>query len=788
MTTLHGFLILMLAVVPTPPLAADEPRGHVEGRIVDAVTLQPVVGARVEVVGHPLRTATGAAGLYRIEGLAEGVHRLEVRSMGYAAHRVTDVVVVRGKTTYVDEIVLDPVPVALEAVATAPAIGRAGASRHSFHREEIRRTPGGSGDVVRAMGTLPGVSTSEGELSAMTVRGGGVHDNLILIDNIPLEKINHFEGGSDEQEAQGGRFSIFTAGLVERATFHGGGFGAEHGRKGASVLDLTVKEGNRVSPSIGGSYDLLGLELHYDGPAYLLGNTSLVVNYRHFDLVNALETVGEVGFGDPVMTGLVVKSTTYPNAANRVDFLGIHASDRLVRAPRHVMGGGELANNAIWDIEESRWLAGVNWRLLTSGESVLRNTVYLRGNDRARSIGRASADGFGGALPPTLEELSARDAVRVQDEREMEVGWKSHFRQTMGERGVLTLGSELYAVQLDYHLIQNGVDTLYQVVPGDAQRPGQKFLVVHPEDVEHHFDDGAANLALYGAYELQTGRFMLVPGLRYSYSGFSGRSVLDPRFRVRYGLHRRTALTLATGQYHQIPPNRYVVAHPANRSLRDERSVHLIGGVTHQLSEHLAATVETYYKRLDGLIVPAGAVGGALTNRGTGWSTGFDAIVRRSLAGRFHGEATYSYLVSRRDDHDGTGEYDAPFSQPHNFATRFGYELNDRWFVSGRFRYSAGRPKDRIIVHENVLGDPDRMRYSREVVARNAERVPDFHLLNVRLDYRRQLGRLGLITFLELENVYNRFNTYEERFSELTGEERPIGFGFLGNAGFKLEL
>lgn len=758
------------------------------GRVVDAITMQPVAGARVEVVGHPRRATADDAGLYRIEDLGEGVYRLEVRSMGYAAHLATDVVVVRGKTTYLDEIGLAPVPVAMGGVTVAPGIAEAGGSRHSFQREEIRRTPGGSGDVVRAMGTLPGVSTSEGELSAMTVRGGGVHDNLILIDNIPLEKINHFEGGSDEQEAQGGRFSIFTAGLIERATFHGGGFGAEYGRKGAAVLDLTMREGNMVSRTVSGSYDLLGLELNYDGPAYPLSNTSLVVNYRDFDLVNALAIAGEEGFGDPVMSDLIVKTTTYLNPANRISVLGIRSSDRLVRAPRHVMGGGDLANNAIWDIDEARWLAGVNWRLLTSEASVLRNTLYVRGNDRTRASGRAAADGFGGALPPTLDELGVRDAVHVQNERELEAGWRSHFVRSVGDRGVLTLGADLYANHLDYALTQTGVDTLYHFAPGDMQDPDHRFLVVRPEDVEYHFDDAAANLALYTAYDLHAGRFNIIPGIRYSYSGFSGRSALAPRLRVRYHLPRRSVLTMATGIYHQTPLNRYVVAHAANRSLRDERSVHLIGGVTHQLSDDLTATVEAYYKRLDDLVTPASGVGGMLTNDGTGWSSGFDAIVRRRLTGQFHGEVTYSYLVSRRDDQDGLGEYDAPFSQPHNFAARFGYELSDRWFVSGKFRYAAGRPKDRFIVHENVLGDADRMRYSREVVARNADRVPDFHLLNVRLDYRRQLGPLALITFLDLENIYNRFNTYEERFSELTGVERPIGFGFLGNAGFKLEL
>ena len=196
----------------------------------------------------------------------------------------------------------------------------------------------------------------------------------------------------------------------------------------------------------------------------------------------------------------------------------------------------------------------------------------------------------------------------------------------VGDDGVLTLGADLYRVHLDYSQSQNGVDTLYHFASADVRDPDQRFLLLRPDDVEYHLDDAAVNLALHGAYEMHAGRFTLEPGLRYAYSGFSGRSALAPRLRARYRLPPHTALTLATGVYHQTPLNGHIVAHPDNRSLRDERSVHLIGGVTHQLSEDITATVEAYYKRLDDLVTPAGGMGRALTNDGSGWSSGIDAM------------------------------------------------------------------------------------------------------------------------------------------------------------------
>lgn len=787
MRALHARLLTVLFVcLPSPGFAQQT--GHVQGRIVDATTRQPVAGATVLIEGRSLGAVTRADGAYRIDNLDEGVYSVRVRHVGYAEVVHTDVLVVRGKATQIHEIGLVSSPLALEAVAVT-AVSAPSVSRFAVQREEIRRSPGTSGDVLRALGSLPGVSTSEGEFSAMSVRGGGAHDNLILVDNIPFDKINHFEGGSNEQETQGGRFSVFTAGLIERATFYGGGFGAEHGRKGASVVDLAIREGNPESPTISGSYDLLGPELNYDGPTYLLENTSLVLNYRNFDMKRAMEIAGEQKFGDPTMRDVILKTTTHVNDRNRVSVLGIYSTDRLIRAPHHLLHGEDLVENAIWDIDETRWLLGANWRLLTSSRSVLHNTFFYRGNDRFRSIGYAAADSHGGRLPASVSDLTIRENVGIQNQREAETGWKSDFQHAVGAAGTIRMGLEVYHIDLDYDYAQAGADTLYRFVSGDPLRhPDQKYLVVPAEAVDHRFDGGALNAAAYTSYEFGIGGLLLTPGVRYARSGFSAQSTLAPRLQLRYQLASHTALNFATGTYYQLPANRHVTSAAANRRLRDEKSVHYILGMNRYLRDDLRFTVEAYYKKLGDLIVPAATSGTALTNDGNGWSSGFDAILLKRLSNRYYGQVSYSYALSMRNDNDGQGEYHSSFNQPHNFGAIVGYQPSGEWFVSGRWKYAVGRPKDRFVVHENVLGEAAPLRYSREIVARNADRLPDFHLLSTRVDYRKQLGRFGLTTFLELDNVYNRFNTYEARFSELTGKEKGLGYGFLPNLGFKLEF
>ena len=782
------FTILSAALLLLCSFAVAQQRGHVQGRIVDEVTKQPMIGANVAVIGTGFGAAADSDGIYRIENLPEDVYILQISYIGYEDYLETDVLVVRGKTTHVSEIELFAMPLQVEAATVTDEVAATTASRQSFQREEIRRNPGTSGDVLRAVGSLPGVSTSEGEFSAMSVRGGGVYDNLILIDNIPFEKINHFEGGSSEQETQGGRFSVFTGGLVERATFYGGGFGAEYGRKGAAVLDLKVKEGNRESPTITGSYDLLGPEVNYDGPTYLFKNTSLMVNYRNFDLRSALEMIDQEDFGDPTMSDLIAKTTTWFNANHQVSLLGLYSTDRLLRGPRNIMKGEDLVENDLWDIDESRWLFGANWRWLTSSNSVLHNTLYVRGNDRYRSFGRAWADEFGGALPPSLAQLNSRSNIGIQNQDEIESGWKADFHYATGSEGTLNLGVETYRIDLDYNYTQNGLDTLFEFTANDLfANGGQKFQVIDPVEANYRFDGAATNFSAYANYDCSKGRFLIRPGIRYSYSGFGDHHMLAPRLRVGYQLTGKTTLNLASGIYYQKPLNRVIATIDANRNLQDERAVHAIFGFNHELGNNYRLTVEGYYKWLSNMIVPAASTLNRFSNDGDGWTSGLDAILLKRFTKKYYGQISYSFAMSKRNDHDGMGEYNAPYQQPHNFAVILGYQLNKQWFFAGRWKYAVGRPKDDFVVHE-VITDSDAVRYSREILQRNGARIPDFHVLSVRVDYRKQFGRLALITFFDLDNLYNRQNVYEDRFSELTGKEKGLGIGFVGNGGFKLEF
>ena len=202
----------------------------------------------------------------------------------------------------------------------------------------------------------------------------------------------------------------------------------------------------------------------------------------------------------------------------------------------------------------------------------------------------------------------------------------------------------------------------------------------------------------------------------------------------------------------------------------------------------LKFTAEGYYKRFGDLVVIPDRTRGASQNSGNGWAGGVDLSIVKRLVRKLYGQVNYSYAVSKRDDNLGEAAHNAAFNQPHTFNLLMGYELNRRWSFSAKWKYATGRPTDAFVVHEDVHNDPDFLRFSKEITAKNTRRFPDLHSLNFRVDYRRQFGPLALISFIDVLNVYNHLNVTQFSFIERTGENKPEGVKIIPTLGLKLEL
>ena len=136
----------------------------------------------------------------------------------------------------------------------------------------------------------------------------------------------------------------------------------------------------------------------------------------------------------------------------------------------------------------------------------------------------------------------------------------------------------------------------------------------------------------------------------------------------------------------------------------------------------------------------------------------------------------------------GEGEYDADFHRHHVLTLAAAWQPNDSWALAAKWKYASGRPTDAFLINADIFNDPNNLRFSKEITTNNTERLRDFHALNIRVDYRRQIGGVSVITFLDVINAYGRTNIDSLEFDERRGVNVFGDLNVFPQIGLKLEF
>ncbi len=769
--------------------------GSIQGKLVDKTTKQPLVGANVLVMENDNKPTTFGSttdeyGVYSIKSIPENIYKLKMTYIGYNTHIEPDIRVIRGKTFYVKEIEIAELPVEGEEVIVSSGYfineKDMPVSSYGYTREEIVRAPGAMGDIFRAVESMPGVSTSGGEFSAFSVRGDTPQDNLILIDNIPFGDVSHFSEIGGDMEIQGGRFSIFPQGMIDNADFQSGGFSSKYGGKRASLLNLTIKEGNKISPTVKGSYDILGWEANYDGPSYIEPNTSILFTARKIDFGTVLKLIDDEGDGNSKFSDFIFKSSTEINTANKISLLGIYADENHLREPYHYFKGNDNMELELADEKEEKYLLGLNWQMLTGTRGFLNTSIYYNSKKQNHSEGHINID-------PIYDrkiyesEITIRYPVYNYSIDEKQYGIKTDFTYDISNNFTFNSGFQIQQSDINNKSFLNGVDTFYVFKSGETNN-NKNFLTVSPEEFNSIFNKKRLEIAGYAEAQFSPMHILnLNAGVRYEYDDLNKTSYVSPRLSGSYKLNETTSINFAAGIYYQ-PANIRTISFN-NSNLYSEKSYHFILGINRYLSEDLKINAEGYYKILDDLIYESNTTGKSSGNTGKGYSYGFDVSLIKRFIDKMYGQVNYSFSQSKIKESDYQAYHYSDFNQPHMFNILFGYQFNDIWSFSLKWKYATGRPKDEYVIHSNVLNDENKMRYAKEIFSDNTKRYSDFHSLNLRVDYRKQFTSfLALSVYIDIMNFYDRANEVIEVFEPVSGKSKFSSLGLVPTFGFKIEI
>lgn len=777
-------LLALLVGFPLSTHAAEAP-GALTIVVKDRITDRPLSSAQITInereTGSSQTVETDAQGRVVVEQLDPGLYSVRVAKGGFTSSYEPSARVVTRKNVRI-EFELAEQAVALEEVVVQGQQTRtdafAAANSTWLDREALRSNVGGGADPLLSLDGLPGLAAT-GEFANFSVRGRGPRDNLLFVDEFPFDKAVHFDASLGEQEdvGGGGRFSIFAPNVIGGAEFSPGGWSAAYGGKAASLLKLEVADGN-PSPSASLRLDLAGYEVGYDGPAGLTEDSTMLVSARRLDFGALFETIEELDIGNPVLRDVIVKSVVPVNEDNTFEVLLVDTHEDYTRDVTHVFNSPNFEDSALQDTEQDSDLYGFTLRSLLGEAAVLTNKVYYRASDKISSEGEAFPDLVPEGSPAS--SFPVREDIITIGEEETEIGWRSDFA-TVNQWGLFNAGIRVTQLELNYDTVLDGDWIRYTYDEDDFRAdPDQRYIVLTPADTNSSLSRKETSYATYAEQVFERGDWDYRPGLRFERDSFTDESLVSPRFSVNWRPSGTVRYFATTGLFHQSPRFLDLAANESN-DLENEEITHGSVGFEYFLNNNWSLLTETYYQDLDNLVVDQDRVSGTFANIGDGTSYGIDFVVNGTIRQGLYTTASYSYNDSVIDRKDGRGDVAAEFSREHVATLGLTWEINDRWKVAGRYKYLSGRPDDLYVIHADVLGPGEPLRYSQEITERNVGRRDASSLVNVRVDYRRAFGPIDVTAFLDVINVTAAGSSDDNEFDyrrgvavEDSGEAEPL--------------
>jgi hypothetical protein len=776
----------VLVICASPAAMAQSADGGMRIAVVSLETKRPLEGVSVTVTdsdGNVITRRTEANGTVDLSDLDAGLYVVTAEGPGLVTAREPSVRVVRRKVTPLNLEML-PRTEALEEVvvlARAQIADPHGAVSNSLlNREELRSAPGTGSDVLRALDGLPGL-VSDGEFASFSVRGRGPRDNQILVDDVPFDRVVHFDQtvGEEEDVGGGGRYSIFAPNAIESAEFSPGGWSAAYGGPSGSLLKLDVAGGS-PTPSASLRVDIAGLELSYEGPSGIHDDTTMYFTARQFDFGDVFDMIEELDIGDPELTDIVLKTVTSLDSGDTIEFLGVYAPEEYTRDIDNVLESPDFEDVSLIDTDQDLYLTALTWRRLVGVDGEWTNRLYLRANDKISAEGEAYPDLVPEGTP--AEDVPVRERLLTVTEEETEIGWHSDY-VTRNRFGQGSAGLRVWQTDVDYSTFLREDWDRFVFRTTDPRPPGQQYITWTPDDINSVYAAKETSYAAYGEQVFEFADWDLRAGLRYDYDGFADESLVSPRLAANWRPEPDMRVSATAGVFYQSPRFLVRAASPENFAIENERVTHVSVGFERYFGPDWSLLVEPYYQWLDNLVVEPERTSLRVSNDGDGTNLGLDVVLSRRFEDGWFGNVVYAYNDARIDDNDGLGEYDADFNREHFFSIGGSWEISERWKVGARWKWATGRPTDDFIINSDVLGAGQPLRYSKELTDQNALRLDDSHALNIRVDYRLPLGPVDLVAFLDVINVYGGPGGGSQEFDPRRGvivEDEGEAFPIIG--------
>jgi hypothetical protein len=771
--------------------AQEQAKGIISGTVRDKTTKSPMIGATVIVTGTQQGAIADTSGYFTIPSLEIGTYNLEFSYVGYEKLKKANVVVNPNRHTILD-VEIEEKPLSIDDIVIRPTYFEKAkysvVSNRSMDFEEIRSDPGSVEDVQRVVQALPGIISMSDEYNEIIVRGGIPGENLFVIDNIEIPNPNHFP----IQGMGGGPINMINTYFVRDIDFYAGAFPAKYGDKVSSVMDIKLRDGNRIERTGNMYLGMAGIGAMAEGPL-ANGKVTYIVSGRksYLDLIAPQVQLTAI----PKYYNLQSKITSFISNNNKLTINALFGNDRIT----------------IEDDEDAYSRGGENVKS--------RSHQYTLGATLLTLLGKKgfSTITISRVLNDWNNIVYHNDGHIYYNEKdnEAENTLKADIDYKIKNNIDFSAGINIKNTDFSHNKwFEN--DTVY--IYNYPTNPKQIIAIqtIFPElnvrkSVSPYKSDA------YAQVKFPINKLDVIWGLRYHHFTFTDENNLSPRVGLTYHLTPKTDINAAFGNHYQSPAYIDLTLNPANRNLNDKTTRVSVLGIEHRFADDLKGTLEIYYKDYKKVPVsysdvtpdPLDSYEWLMVNKGEGCAKGIELFLQKKLSNSWHSTVSYSYSVSRARDLRYNTYYNWDFDHRHVFTLIAGYKarmmhipwytemkkklwykpvawllpFGDEVVTSVRFRYLGGRPYTAPKYHPEFrrwLVDSDQML--------NHQRFPHYARLDIRIDRRFFFKNWNMVTYFDMINILNRDNIWDYSYNEDGTRDKILQYKVLPVGGVTIEF
>ncbi len=761
------FLFCLIAIAPAVTFAQE--KYTVSGEIRESRTGETMIGAVVFLAGTPYGATTNNFGYYSITAPA-GEYQLKVSFVGFQE-------IVRSLQLIKNEVI----NFNLEEYNSRDLVIQADRNRNTESTDmgrielpidQIKKLPVvfGEVDILKTIALLPGVQSAGEGNTGFYVRGGGIDQNLILLDNATVYNASHLFGF----------FSVFNADAVKNIELFKGGVPSGYGGRLSSVLDISLRDGNYKEFHGTGGVGTIASRFTAEGPikkdtsSFIISGRRTYIDFLLKPLINSRPNIQGTGYY----------------------FYDLNAKFNYKLGPKDWISLSAYLGRDVFSFNSAKagFSTKIPWGNATStlrwnhifSPKLFMNTLFYFTNYSFSFEGGQEEFTFG--LKSGIRDYGSKIQFSYFPNPNHKVKWGVDYT---------------YHIFTPNNTYASSGDTQFNLNNSSRLNSHESAAYIQDEwDINEKFK---VNIGLRQSYFLHTGSFtryvypettgLIGAGSPETITYGNGEKVADywgfePRVSGRYLIKEGASIKAGYNRNFQyihlnsfsptsLPTDVWL---PSTDRLRPQFSDQYSIGYFRDFKENKwESSVELYYKDMFNVSEyqegadPSQTVNDNIDNLlwfGKGWSYGAEFFLKRNT-GNLTGWIGYTWAKTMRqfDEINEGRPFPSRWDRRHDFNFVMNYKINERADIGFVFVYATGNaitlPTSRYFYQGNVIdvyGDRNSFRMapyhradiSLNLISKNSIERQEMARLNPQLKKRVFVSSWNFSIY----NLYNRRNPY----------------------------